>query len=127
MEIKLIRDTYTDNSTIGKLFINGVFFCDTLEDKVRAIKIPKITAIPAGRYELAMTWSDHFQQVMPLLLNVLNYVGVRIHWGNYSTESDGCVLLGRRSAGMKDFIGQSRTTYATFISKLKTAAKGEKI
>lgn len=73
MELKLIREVFTEESTIGKLFINGQFHCFTLEDKVRPEKIKSITAIPAGRYEIAITFSNRFQEMMPLLLNVPNY------------------------------------------------------
>jgi hypothetical protein len=84
MQLKLQRETLTDDSTIGKLYINGTFHCYTLEDKVREVKIPHVTAIPQGKYEVILNFSNRFQQIMPLLLNVPNYEGVRIHWGNFA-------------------------------------------
>lgn len=125
MELKLIRKIFTDDSTIGELYINGSFFCYTLEDKVRPVKIKNITAIPAGRYEVIINWSDRFKMLMPLLLNVLNYEGVRIHWGNYSKDTDGCVLLGETKG--VNFIGQSKSAFAKFMAKLKSCAKSEKV
>lgn len=126
MELLLKRDTFSNVSTIGKLYVDGVFFNDTLEDKVREEKIPKVTAIPVGRYEVVLSFSNHFKQLMPELLNVPNYVGVRIHFGNWAVDSDGCVLCGTRST-TKDFIGNSRVAYAKLLSKLKAVAKKEKI
>lgn len=125
MELKLIRETYTDDSTIGKLYVNDVFHCFTLEDKVRAEKIKSITAIPAGRYKVVVDFSNRFKQLMPLLLNVPNYLGVRIHWGNYSKDSDGCILVGSTKA--VNFIGNSRTTYAKLLSTIQKALKTEQV
>lgn len=125
MEIKVIRETFTEDSTIGKMYINGKFHCFTLEDKVREQKIQNITAIPKGRYEVILNFSNRFQQQMPLLLNVPNYEGVRIHWGNYSKDTDGCILVGSTKA--VNMIGNSRTQYAKLMTELKKATKGEKI
>lgn len=125
MELKLIRDTFTEDSTIGKLYIDGVYFSETLEDKVRDVKIQNITAIPYGKYEVIVNFSNRFQMQMPLLISVPNYEGVRIHWGNYSKDTDGCILLG--TTRDKDFIGNSKTAFAKFMTTLKKLAKTEKI
>ncbi len=117
MELKLIRETFTEDSTIGKLFIDGIFFCFTLEDKVREKKIKSITAIAKGRYEVVISFSNRFQQLMPLLLNVPEFEGVRIHWGNYSKDTDGCILLGNTKGA--NMIGNSKATYAKFMKMLK--------
>lgn len=125
MELKVIRETFTDESTIGRLFIDGVFHCFTLEDKVRDVKIKSITAIPKGRYELVINYSNRFKQLMPLLLNVPNFEGVRIHWGNYSSDSDGCILLGTTKS--VNMVGNSRLAYSKLITLLQQAIKKEKI
>jgi hypothetical protein len=125
MELKLIRDKFTDESTIGRLLINEVFHCFTLEDKVREVKIKNVTAIPKGRYEVIVNFSNRFQQQMPLLLNVPNFEGVRIHWGNYSKDTEGCILLGTTKA--VNMIGNSRAAYAKFMSVLNKVSKTEKI
>ena len=125
MELKVIRETFTDESTIGKLFINGVFHCFTLEDKVRENKIQNVTAIPKGRYEVIINFSNRFQQQMPLLLNVPNFEGVRIHWGNFAKDTDGCILLGTTKS--VNMIGNSRTAYAKFMAVLNKVSKTEKI
>lgn len=125
MELKLIRETFTDDSTIGKLYVNGAFHCFTLEDKVREVKIKSITAIPKGKYEVAITYSNRFEQLMPLLINVPNFEGVRIHWGNYSKDTDGCILVGTTKG--VNMIGNSRTAYTKLLTLLKQALKKEKI
>lgn len=125
MEIKVVRETFTEDSTIGKMYINGKFHCFTLEDKVREEKIKNITAIPKGTYEVILNFSNRFQQQMPLLLNVPNYEGVRIHWGNYSKDTEGCILVGSTKA--VNMIGNSRAQYAKLMTELKKATKGEKI
>ncbi len=125
MELKLIRETKTNDSTIGKLYINEIYHCYTLEDKEREVKVQNVTAIPKGRYEVIVNFSNRFQQQMPLLLNVPNFEGVRIHWGNYSKDTEGCILLGTTKA--VNMIGNSRTAYAKFISIINKVGKKEKI
>ena len=125
MELKLIRETKTNDSTIGKLYINEIYHCYTLEDKEREVKVQNVTAIPKGKYEVIVNFSNRFQQQMPLLLNVPNFVGVRIHWGNYSKDTEGCILLGTTKA--VNMIGNSRTAYAKFMSIINKVGKKEKI
>lgn len=125
MKLKLIRETYSKDSTIGRLFIDDKFFCYTLEDAVRDKKIKSITAIPAGTYEVIINFSNRFKQLMPLLLRVPNFEGVRIHWGNYAKDSDGCLLLG--STKGVDFVGNSKATYSVFLSKIKQVFGQQKI
>lgn len=125
MKLKLVRETFTNDSTIGKLYINDVFHCYVLEDAVRDVKIKNVTAIPKGTYEVAITFSNRFKQLMPLLLNVPNYEGVRIHWGNYSTDTEGCLLVGSTKA--VNMVGNSRTQYAKLLAILSKAIKTEKI
>ena len=125
MEIKVIRETFTEDSTIGKMYINDKYHCYTLEDKVRDIKVQNVTAIPKGKYEVIINFSNRFKQLMPLLLNVPNFEGVRIHWGNYSKDTEGCILVGSTKA--VNMIGNSRTQYAKLMAELKKATKNEKI
>lgn len=125
MILELKRKIFTDDSTIGELSIDGEFICYTLEDKVRDKKIQNVTAIPYGKYEIAITFSNRFKQYMPLLLKVPNFEGVRIHSGNKSTDTEGCILVG--SSKSLNFIGNSRATYKTLFTKMKAAAKTEKL
>ena len=137
MEIILNRTTRTNKSTIGELLINGVFECYTLEDfdrgltqsmDVKEIESKKVygeTAIPKGRYEVVVTYSNAFKQLMPLLLNVKGYAGIRIHSGNNPSNSLGCILVGTTKA--VDFIGNSRVAYKSLFSKIQKAVKNEKV
>jgi hypothetical protein len=125
MILQLKRKIFTDDSTIGELSIDGVFVCYTLEDKMRDKKIQNVTAIPYGRYEIIINYSNRFKQYMPLLLNVPNYEGVRIHSGNKSTHTEGCILVG--SSKSLNFIGNSRATYRSLFARMKKVEKKEKI
>ena len=125
MILELKRKIFTDDSTIGEISIDGIFVCYTLEDKVRPTKIKSVTAIPYGKYELAITFSNRFQQYMPLLLNVPGFEGVRIHSGNKSADTEGCILVG--SSKSLNFIGNSRATFKSLFERIKTASKTEKV
>lgn len=125
MEIQVLRQEYTPKSTIGQMLIDGRFECFTLEDRVRPVKIPRETAIPAGRYEVVVNMSNRFKVRMPLLLNVPNFEGVRIHNGNTHEHTDGCILVGASKS--QDFIGNSKVTFAALMKKLEAAAAREKI
>ena len=100
--MKIVRDTFTQNSTIGKMLIDGAFFCYTLEDTIRDTKIAGETAIPYGTYKVIVNMSNRFKRLMPLLLNVPNFEGVRIHNGNTKEHTHGCILVGATKS--KDFI-----------------------
>jgi len=125
MEIKVVREKLTDKSTVGKMYIDGAFFCYTLEDVVRETKIYGETAIPTGRYEVIVNFSNRFQQQMPLLLKVPNYEGVRIHPGNSAKDTHGCILVGEVQG--EDFIGKSKIAYANLMARLRKVSKLEKI
>lgn len=125
MELLLKRKWFTDKSTIGELSVNGAFECYTLEDKVRTVKIAGRTAIPAGRYEVAVNFSNRFQKLMPLLLNVPNFEGIRIHSGNTQDDTDGCILVGKTRD--TDFVGNSRSTFAALFAKIRAAVTSEKV
>ena len=98
MKLKLERIAFKEDYTIGKLYIDGVYFCDTLEDAVRPVKIKGRTAIPVGIYRVILNMSNRFKKILPLLLNVLNFAGVRIHSGNTHLDTEGCILVGENKA-----------------------------
>jgi hypothetical protein len=121
MLIEVKRFEFQNTHTIGKMYIDGVYECYTLEDVVRnGSKVIGKTAIPTGEYKIIIDKSVRFKQDMPHILNVPNFTGVRIHAGNTSAHTDGCILLGTTWSG-KDFIGNSRSAYKKFFEKLKQA------
>lgn len=122
----------------GKMYINNVDFCFTIEDEDRNLKssmsleqissIKKygITAIPTGRYEVAMTFSNRFKEYMPQILSVPGYEGVRIHTANTSKDVEGCIGVAMESSS-DGFAGNSRAAYSKLLSALKKVEKKEKI
>lgn len=125
MELKLIRKEFTDHSTIGALMIDGKFFCYTLEDYIRDVKIAGETAIPYGVYEVITNYSNRFKKVMPLLLHVEGFEGVRIHAGNTAENTEGCILVGKSK--MVDFIGNSRAAFDAFMPILQSGLEAGKV
>jgi hypothetical protein len=126
--LTLKRKIFTDNSTIGELTINGKFFCHTLEDKDRDInrnkkleegKVYGQTAIPSGFYNLILYLSNRFKRILPLILNVVGFEGVRIHNGNTKKDTEGCILVGVWDGKTKDFIGSSMITTSKLLTELK--------
>ena len=112
--IELLLDTVAKNHlyTIGKLYIEKHYFCDTLEDTVRLLvdkngdgdfddqgegKIKGKTAIKEGRYQVLFTVSNRFKKFMPILVGVEGFEGIRIHSGNKPEDTEGCILLGRNT------------------------------
>lgn len=121
IELLLKREILTDTYTEGKLYINGEYFCDTIEDKVRDIdkdgKIYGKTAIPYGEYIVKLTYSNKFKRILPILLDVPYFTGIRIHSGNTAEDSLGCILVGVK---LKDgYITKSKDTEKKLIDKLK--------
>lgn len=128
--ITIKRDTYTNKSTIGKLDINGIFICDTLEDVCRDInkdgdlkdigeaKIYGETAIPSGIYKMIINISPRFKKLLPRLIGVEGYDGVLIHTGNIPADTHGCILVGTRGL---DCIKGGTSTPA--MTKLMTELK----
>jgi hypothetical protein len=121
MKLTVTRKTFTTQSTIGELTVSGAFECFTLEDPVRPKKIRGVTAIPAGRYGVEITFSPKFGTDLPLLLDVPEFEGVRIHPGNSAADSEGCLLVGKSKA--IDWIG-SRAAFRGLCSKIAAAKKG---
>lgn len=131
MEIVLDRVYKKENYTIGKMFINGICFCDTLEDKDRGLysfmseaelkkkKVYGKTAIPTGTYTVKMTYSTKFKKLMPLVDKVKAFDGIRIHAGNTADDSLGCILVGKNKAVGK--VLESRDTFSKLYKKIENA------
>ena len=134
------RETYT----IGRLYVDGVYFCDTIEDKDRglsqalplsvnrAMKRQGVTAIPVGRYRVTLgVQSPKFSKYesykwcngyLPRLINVPCFEGVLIHAGNTAKDTDGCILVGKNKKVGK--VLESRATLKKLYQRLQ-AAKGD--
>lgn len=137
MNIILNRIAKKAKYTIGKLYINDKYFCDTLEDTDRGLtqsmteqqigskKVYGETAIPTGTYRIIISYSNKFKKQMPLLLNVPGFAGIRIHSGNTEKDSLGCILVGKNKAIGK--VLESRDTYSKLFSILQEANKKETI
>lgn len=117
MQLLLKREILTDKSTIGELSVDDERLCYTLEDVVRPEKVSGRTAIPIGRYCVQINLSARFKRLMPILLEVPNYTGVRIHSGNTSEDTEGCILVGLTKG--TDFIGESKLAFDKFYPILQ--------
>ena len=133
MEIRVKRIARKDGYTIGRMSLNGSYFCDTLEDTDRGLKSTMseeeilskkrkgITAIPTGEYDVILTFSPKFKRVLPLLLNVPGYQYIRVHHGNLPSSTDGCLLVGENK--VKGQIINSRATLEKLMSVLLECEK----
>ncbi len=118
----LQRSPSADGATVGELTIDGEHQCYTCEDVVRhGPKVPGETAIPAGRYRVVVTFSNRFQRLLPLLVDVEGFEGVRIHPGNTAADTEGCILPGllRQS----NSVGQSRMAFEPLMAKIVAATQ----
>ena len=121
MKIKVDRIYKGESYTIGKMYLNGEYFCDTLEDAIRLVKIPNETAIPAGIYKVEVTYSPRFKRNLPLLIDVPNYTGIRIHNGSNKDHTSGCILVGFNTS--KGILSDSRKTSDQLTEKLKSLSE----
>lgn len=130
MELQVKRIAKKEAYTIGRLYIDGKYFCDTLEDRVRDLnkeaKVKGRTAIPTGRYKVFLTYSPRFKRILPLLDSVPQFTGVRIHRGNTHKDTEGCILVGyNREVGK---VLDSAATEQRLMAVLQNAVnKGEQI
>lgn len=139
MRILLQRHALKAGYTIGRMEINGRYFCDTLEDpdrglresmtedEIAALKVKGATAIPTGTYRIDMqTRSPRFGRVLPRLVSVKGYSGVLIHCGNTADDTEGCILVGENRERGK--VLNSRATLESLLVFLRAAqAEGEEI
>ena len=126
MELLLKRVFFGENYTIGRLFIDGERFCDTLEDPQRPVKIAGRTGIPSGTYNVVLSNSFRFKKVLPEIQNVPGFVGVRIHAGNTAEDTEGCILVGFNTE--KGRLTKSREAFYSLMELLHGAkARKEEI
>ena len=145
MELVLDRIFRTNKYTIGELYVDGAYVCDTLEDPVRPLpetcpntpkgkdckckeKVYGNTAVPAGTYEVKLSYSNRFKRIMPEILNVPHFLGIRIHTGNKTADTEGCILVGTWDGITEDWISNSTAAYNKLLPMLQKATNNnEKI
>lgn len=102
MKLSIYRQPTVQETTMGDMHIDGVKFCETLEDSIRDVKIDGKTCIPSGVYDVIVTMSSRFQRMMPLVYNTpkltcekngVSFAGVRLHGGNKHADTHGCPLV----------------------------------
>lgn len=132
MELLLDRKYKKTDYTIGNLYIEGVLFCQAVEDKDRGLRqdmklseIQKLkvygkTAIPTGRYKIILSYSPKFKKTLPEIKDVPGYSGIRIHSGVNADDSLGCLILGENK--IKGGVVNSRIT----VEKLMARLRGQK-
>lgn len=138
MEITVKRKFKGNNYTIGSLYIDDKYFCDTLEDidrgltdnmtdsYISTVKVVDQTAIPAGSYKVTITYSNRFQKLLPLINNVKGFSGIRIHSGNTKEDTSGCILVGFNTK--KGKVVNSRVTFNKLFNILRdTLNNGEQV
>lgn len=140
MHLLLERIFLGETYTVGRLFIDGKYFCDTIEDKVRDLdneeKVYGKTAIPYGTYRIAMDvvsprFANHKQYrhiggKLPRLLDVPHFDGILIHTGNTAEDSSGCILVGQNLAKGK-VLNSTVTFNNLYTHLLRGKARGEEI
>lgn len=132
MKLRLERKYLKENYTIGNLYINDTFFCNTLEDKNRDInkngkfdngeyKVYGKTCIPYGTYSIIVSYSPKFKRELPRLINVPNFEGILIHRGNTAEDSAGCILVGENK--VKGRVINSTKYELELVKLMKVAIK----
>lgn len=129
MKIELVRIAFKSTYTIGKLYVDDTYFCDVLEDVDRGLdssmteseilkkKVKGQTAIPTGHYVINITYSPKYKRMMPLLLDVKGFSGIRIHSGNTAKDTEGCLIVGKnKKVGM---VLESRDTYQRLFEMMQ--------
>lgn len=127
MELKLNRIFLGSSATIGELYVDGEHIADTLEDRVRpeGEKVYGKTAIPEGTYEMVLSYSPRFKKILPEILNVPNFTGIRIHCGNSSADSSGCILVGTWDGEKEDWVSDSKIAFNKLMSLLEEATNNK--
>jgi hypothetical protein len=126
MEIEVVRDTLTDKSSVGSIYVDGLWHCHSLEDRVRSgPKVQGQTAIPCGRYEVVIDYSNRFKRLMPHILEVPGFTGIRIHKGNTDKDVEGCIAVGAIRG--RDWVGSCSEVYGSLLEKISLALKTENV
>lgn len=130
MKLELIRTVFTEDTTLGELYVDGEFQCHILEDKdrgltsdmplkeIKKLKVKHETCIPYGTYPIKLTHSPKFKRVLPLLVGVPGYSGIRIHTGVRNTHTSGCLLPGEYTIGKEKELTNSKERFNALFKKL---------
>jgi hypothetical protein len=139
VNLLLKREALIKDVTAGSLWIDGEFFCWTLEDPVRELVTPQgwvwrpilkvvgKTAIPSGRYPVTVTFSNRFRRRMPLVMNVPDFTGVRFHGGVHVDHTEGCPLMGRWRSDDYRTIGNSESLTGELVTLIDSAERHGKV
>ena len=140
MDVVQYRKFRCPGFTISRVYVDGAFFCHILEDEdrglrqdmseeqIRAIKVPGKTAIPVGEYMITREYSPRFGKIMPSIPNVKCFVGIRMHGGNTSKDTDGCPLFGEANEqNIRDWVSNSKKQFNLFDKRLKSAGGRAKL
>lgn len=135
MKILVKRIAKRPTYTIGKMYLDGKYFCDTLEDTdrnisqstpidtIKKVKLPNNTAIPTGTYKVIVNVSPKFKRLLPRLLNVPGFDGVLMHRGNTDKDTSGCILIGENKVVGKVI---NSTGYETKLVSILNKAQDNK-
>lgn len=136
MKITVLRTPSFSGATVGALYIDGIFACHTLEDEIREVegqpvadwKIKGATAIPAGEYRVTLENSNRFGPDTLTINDVPGFSFIRMHAGNTSADTEGCLLLGMRATDCSLIGGTSRPAVALVKGEvLRAVARGEPV
>lgn len=136
MRLTVLRNPSVAGATVGRLYVDGVFACHTLEDEVREIpgrpvsewKVPAATAIPAGTYRVTLENSPRFGWQTPTLHEVPGFSYIRMHAGNTAGDTEGCLLLGMQATERSLIGGTSRPAVALVREDVRNAIdRGEEV
>ena len=131
MQVLLTRNWKKPDYTIGRIFVNNAFFCNSMEDtdrglrqdmpleEIKRLKVYGKTAIPTGTYTIMMTYSPKYKKKMPQLMKVPGFEGIRIHPGNGPEDTLGCILPGDNK--VKGRVINSTIRFNQFVSMLEGA------
>lgn len=135
MELKLERKIFNKTSTEGNLYVNNKWFCNTIEDVVRAepgkwrseLKVYAQTAIPYGRYPVLVTWSNRFKRLLTGVFNVPDFEGIRIHNGISELSSAGCIIVSYKDDDANHKLINDKAAMNDLCDLVKAAQDKEKV
>lgn len=122
MKLIVKRTDKSSLSVIGELWIDGLFYCYTLEPAEKSESV-KPRAIPLGTYDVTIRQSPRFKRLMPHVENVPGFEGILIHSGNFPADTEGCLLVGKYKGPNPDFIGSSKLAFNPLFLRLTQATE----